>query len=155
MRQALLLAYVLPAFTACSDGAPPTANEAAGSLPTASAVAAAPMLVGTRWEWLGSVTPVERIEAADPERYTLTLQADGNARLLFDCNRGSATYEIAGNKLSFGPLISTRMACPPDTQDHVFMDQLRKVRSFFIRDDQLFLEMPFDSGTLRFRAAEQ
>ncbi len=142
-------------LTACSDGNPSSGDEAASPSPRASAVAAAPMLVGTRWEWVGTVTPVERIEAADPKRYILELQADGNARLLFDCNRGSGTYAITDNKLSFGPLMSTRMACPPDTQDHVFMDQLGKVSSFFIRDEELFLEMPYDSGTLRFRAARE
>lgn len=110
-------------------------------------------LLGVEWQWISTITPVERIEALSPERYTLRFQDDGTAVIRFDCNRGSGRYELAENRITFGPLISTRMACPPDTQDSVFMGQLQKVASYFIREGNLFLELPLDSGTMRFRAA--
>jgi heat shock protein HslJ len=45
------------------------------------------------------------------------------------------------------------MACPPDTQDASFMRDLQRVASFFIERGELYLELPVDSGTMRFRQA--
>ena len=54
------------------------------------------------------------------------------------------------------PRIRTEcLACPPDSQDGQFMSQLQQVTAFFVDDGSLFLEMPYDSGTMRFeRVAE-
>ncbi len=110
-------------------------------------------LLGTVWQWAGTVTPVERIDATDPTRYTLLLQADGKAVIQLDCNRGGASYEITGHRISFGPIVSTRMACAEDSQDGVFMKQLEETTSYFTQEQELFLEMPYDSGTMRFSPA--
>jgi len=110
-------------------------------------------VVDITWEWVSTVTPVTRVEVRDPERYTLFLQSDGPARVRFDCNQGSGTYEMAPGKLAFGPFMSTRMACPEDSQDAQYADGLQRVVSFFLRDGDLYLELPMDSGTMRFRRA--
>lgn len=109
------------------------------------------MVIGKTWQWVLSTTPVEKITVAAPERYTMLLQPDGRSQVRFDCNRGGGKYKIAEGQLSFGPLVSTRMACPPDTQDGTFMRDLQRVTSFFIEDGVLFLELPYDSGTMQFR----
>lgn len=111
--------------------------------------------IGTSWKWVGTVTPVERIEVGQPQRYTLLLHNEGGAEVQSDCNTGRGSYEIEEGKLSFGPLISTLMACPPDSQDAVYMTQLKSIRSFFVEDGQLFLEMPADGGTMRFEKVEE
>jgi len=103
------------------------------------------------WQWESTITPVERITVPTPERYTLFLNEDGKAEIRFDCNRGGGEYMIAAGKLSFGPLISTRMACPEGSLDGPFIRDLQRVASFFIEDRQLYLELPYDSGTMRFR----
>ena len=105
------------------------------------------------WQWESTTTPVERITVPTPERYTLFLNEDGKAEIRFDCNRGGGEYMIAAGKLSFGPLISTRMACPEGSLDGPFIRDLQRVASFFIEDRQLYLELPYDSGTMRFREA--
>ena len=105
------------------------------------------------WQWESTTTPVERITVPAPERYTLFLNEDGKAEVRFDCNRGGGEYMIAAGKLSFGPLISTRMACPEGSLDGPFMRDLQRIASFFIEDRQLYLELPYDSGTMRFREA--
>lgn len=111
------------------------------------------MVVGRTWQWEATVTPVEKISVPAPQRYTLLLAADGRAQIRFDCNRGAGDYVIAAGKLSFGPLISTRMACPPDSLDGPFMRDLQRVTSFFVENGALYLELPYDSGTMRFRTA--
>jgi heat shock protein HslJ len=103
------------------------------------------------WQWESTITPVERIAVPTPERYTIFLKADGKAQIRFDCNRGGGEFKISPGKLSFGPLMSTRMACPPDTLDGPFMRDLQRVASFFVQDGLLYLELPYDSGTMKFR----
>ncbi len=109
--------------------------------------------IGKLWQWEETVTPVERVKALAPERYTLQLQADGHAAVRFDCNRGGGGYKIEAGRLAFGPMVSTMMACPPGSQDRRYAKDLGQITSFFVEGDQLYLEMPVDSGTMRFRPA--
>ena len=103
------------------------------------------------WQWFATITPVEKIEVVQPERYTIFLDGDGRLQARFDCNRGGGNYEISEGKLSFKPLISTRMACPTESQDTRFMKDLQRIKSFFINNNILYLELPYDSGTMQFR----
>jgi len=109
------------------------------------------MVLNRTWQWVATVTPVEKITVSTPERYTIRLTEDGKVQARFDCNQGGGNYEIFADKLSFGPLMSTRMACSPDSLDAPFMRDLQRVASFFIKEGNLYLELPFDSGTMRFR----
>ena len=109
------------------------------------------MILDKTWQWESTITPVEKIAVPEPERYTIFLQADGRVQARFDCNRGGGVFKISPGKLSFGPLISTRMACPPDSLDGTFMRDLQRVVSFFVDNGTLYLALPIDSGTMRFR----
>ena len=108
-------------------------------------------VLGRTWQWESTVAPVEKIEVPNPERYTLHLKDDGTVQALFDCNRGGGNYSISDGKLSFGPLISTRMACPPGSLDSLFIRDLQRVVSFFVEDGSLCLQLPMDSGTMKYR----
>jgi heat shock protein HslJ len=107
-------------------------------------------VIGRTWQWEATVTPVEKIRVPDPERYTILLTADGKVQASIDCNRGGGDYRIGEGTLTFGPMLSTRMACPPDSLDHQFMRDLQRVVSFFVDNDTLYLELPYDSGTMKF-----
>jgi heat shock protein HslJ len=80
------------------------------------------------------------------------LVTDGKAQIRFDCNRGGGEFKISPGKLSFSPLFSTRMACPEDSLDSSFTRDLQRVVSFFVDNGRLYLEPPYDSGTMKFRA---
>ena len=110
-----------------------------------------PMVLNKTWQWVSTVTPVEKITAPDPEHYTIQLIEGGKARVRFDCNSGGGNYIISKGKVSFGPLMSTRMACPEGSMDSAFMRDLQRVSSFFLESGELFLELSADSGTMRFR----
>ncbi len=110
-------------------------------------------VVGKTWQWESWTSPVEHIDVAGPERYTLQLMPDGTVRARFDCNRGGGSYTIGEGSLAFGPLHSTRMACPTDSLGIRFSTELARVTSFFVEEGTLYLELPVDSGTLRFSAA--
>lgn len=109
-------------------------------------------VIDKTWQWEATVTPVEKITVPAPERYTVLLKADGTVQARFDCNRGGGGYKISPGRLSFTPLMSTRMACPPDSLDSVFMRDLQRVVSFFLENGTLYLELPYDSGTMKFSA---
>lgn len=106
------------------------------------------------WRWEATVTPADRLAVSHPDRYTIRFAENGRLQANFDCNKGGGSYTLAEGKLSFGPLMSTRMACPEGSHDAIFMRDLQRVQSFFIKDGMLFLELPLDSGTMRFRGIQ-
>lgn len=108
-------------------------------------------VTGKVWQWERTVTPVETIESPAPDRYTLELAANGRLLVRADCNRGTGSYRIAEGALSFAPIATTRMACPPGSLDGRYLRDLQRASGFFVEDGRLFVELPADSGTLRFR----
>ena len=123
-----------------------------GALPDENTHSTDPQSVLNKtWQWVSTTTPVEKIAVSNPERYTIMLTDDGKLQARFDCSLGGGEYRISAGKLSFGALLSTRMACPPDSLDGPFMRDLQRVTSFFVQDELLYLELPYDSGTMKFR----
>lgn len=119
------------------DSATPPANDAA-------------QLVGPVWQWQGTTTPVEEIKVADPSRYTIQFNADGTAGIKNDCNSVGATYTVDGQKIEIKLGPTTLMACPPDSQDALFAQQLSAARIYFFKDGMLYLDLFADAGTMRF-----
>jgi len=111
------------------------------------------LVLDKTWQWESTTTPVAKTDVPNPERYTILLKDEGKIQARFDCNRGGGSYEISAAKLSFGPLMSSRMACSEESLDEPFMRDLQRVVSFFIDDGHLYLELPYDSGTMKFRSA--
>lgn len=109
-----------------------------------------PTLIGTTWQWLQTVTPVEAIVAADPARYTITFHEDGSYSWRLDCNTGSGDYTVDGSRLSLGPGVSTLMACPEGSQDFQFQ-QIANATSYFFLDGDLYVDLSMDSGTMQLR----
>ena len=102
------------------------------------------------WRWIATVTPVERITAPDPGRYTLEFLPDSLLAAQLDCNRGSGAYHLDGKSIRIGPLATTRMMCPPGSLDTKFAQQLDAARVWFMQGDTLMLDLFADSGTMRF-----
>lgn len=138
------------------DLAPTEAAAEAPAEPAPGGDQVIPTLTGTVWEWVDLTTPVETISAVDPGRYTIEFMEDGTAAIKADCNRVTATYVAdSAGAISIALGASTMAACPPDTQDQVFLGALATAASYFAfeTDDSLFLSQFADAGTLRFRPA--
>jgi para-nitrobenzyl esterase len=104
------------------------------------------------WEWVSTTTPVEEIKVDSPDRYTLRLGSDGRLALKADCNRGAGAYAVTGDRaLTVKPIALTRAMCPPGSLSDRFAKDVGRATSYFVRDGDLYLELPVDSGTLRFR----
>jgi heat shock protein HslJ len=84
-----------------------------------------------------------------------TIQFDpttGRAAGFAGCNRYSAGYTLAGDSLTFGPAVSTRMACADgDELERAYLAMLPAIRSYALSDSTFTLNG--SGGPLaRFRA---
>ena len=109
-------------------------------------------LAGTAWQLVkfqGSDGTV--LTPDDKTKYTLAFAADGVMSARIDCNRARAGWKSSGpNQLEFGPIAATRAQCPPGSLDDQIMRQLPNVRSYLMKDGQLFLSLMADGGVYRF-----
>lgn len=105
-------------------------------------------LIGPTWSWqrseLGDGTTVT---PTDPTRYTVTFVSDSEVQIQLDCNRGGGGYTVNGDELTFGAIATTLMACPPDSQDSVFGQQLADTTSYALAEGNLILTLS-DGGTM-------
>lgn len=103
------------------------------------------------WQWTVISGPQHDVAVIGPERYTIFL-ADGRAQVKFDCNGGGGTYEISRGRLSFGPMMSTKMFCR-DSQDIIFADNLQNAASFKVEDGVLYLTLADNQTIMQFLQA--
>jgi heat shock protein HslJ len=79
---------------------------------TACSPAAPANLQGTSWQ-LVSYGPSSNPTAALPDgQASITFNEDGRVNGSLGCNSVSAEYKITGEKITFGPMMMTLMACP-------------------------------------------
>ena len=131
-----------------AEEATPTSTE------EASEEAAGGELAGTSWQWQQSMYAGDIVVAAsDPSRYTIAFNNDGSLAAQVDCNSGRGTYTLNGTDLSFGPIATTRMACPDDTQDTIFAQDLAAVVAYTFVDGNLHLTLQ-DDGVMEFALVE-
>lgn len=90
----------------------------------------------------------------DTQRYTVTFDGGVRASFQIDCNRGSSSWVATpgesgvSGRLTFGPIATTKMACPPGSLDHRVSSALAGVRTYLIEGGRLHLSLMADSGVL-------
>ena len=107
-------------------------------------------LTGIPWEWVGTTSPAGLSPVGDPSRYVILFNTDGTANIKADCNNVYAGYTTDGNNITITPGASTMAICPDDSQDAQFLNQLSSAVIYFIDGGNLYLDLPADSGTMRF-----
>jgi heat shock protein HslJ len=108
-------------------------------------------IVGIIWKWQRTAYNNDtRAEPPDPSRYTILLVADGRLSVHLDCNAGGGRYTLDGSSLTLEVTHTTMAACPPGSLDQQFMKDLAAARIAFMRDDDLYLDLMYDSGTMKF-----
>lgn len=109
-------------------------------------------VVEVTWQWVSFTTPVEQVDVDAPERYTLVFDRTGRVAVRADCNRGTTACSVtADRRITFQPIALTRMACPPESLSDRFVRELGRAAIYFLKDGDLYFDLPVDSGTLRFR----
>jgi len=109
-------------------------------------------MTGVEWslvELNGAPAPL----GAGDRPATLTLGDSARASGFGGCNRIAGSYELAGDSLRFGPLISTRMACDQGMElEQAYGAALEATRRFRVTEAGLEL-LGADGVIARFRAA--
>jgi heat shock protein HslJ len=119
----------------------------------------APTLEGTQWQLEVLTSMSDEVPPArppSPAAYTLNFQPGGRLLLRLDCNRGQSTWQAGAassdspgrrsGSLSFGPLATTRAACPPGSLEPRLLRELPAVRSFVLENGRLHLSLMADGG---------
>ncbi|MGF1529349.1 MAG: META domain-containing protein [Candidatus Competibacterales bacterium] len=145
---ALLLAWGTGLGTAL---AAPQGDTPPGQPTATKTPQAATDLAGTRWQLVEIQSMDDSVYTPDdPGKYTLAFGED-RVSLRIDCNRGVGPWSSEGpSQLVFGPLAVTKALCaPPSLHDRFLMD-LGFVRSYVLKDGQLFLATMADGSILHF-----
>ena len=114
----------------------------------ASPPSAADGLGRTSWQLVKFQSSDEKTMTPDDRaKYTIAFSTDGRVSARIDCNRGRGTWKSSGpSQLQFGPLALTRTMCPPGSLHDVIVKHWDFIRSYVIRDSQLFLTLMADGG---------
>lgn len=110
-------------------------------------------LVGTSWR----AETITGLAAAPNVASTLSFTSPDRIAGSAGCNRYSGPVAIVGGELRLGPLIATRMACPPESmgQERRFVTALEQGRRFEIDGDRLSLRSAGRDGPTRFTRLDE
>lgn len=108
-------------------------------------------LTGAVWQWVQTQYGDDRKAVPDnPENYTVQFRENGTVTVKADCNQKGGTFSAAEQSLSIEITHSTMAACPEGSLEEEFVRTLSAAAIYFIRDGGLFIDLKFDSGTMRF-----
>jgi heat shock protein HslJ len=88
------------------------------------------------------------IAIANPDRFTIRLEADGRANVGADCNACNGRYDLNGSSISLSGLACTRAFCGTAV-DTTYTTALAAVRTISVTESRMVLQGP--GLTLRFR----
>jgi len=110
-------------------------------------------LAGTAWS-LTAINGTPVIEGTEPYLIFDENSVGGNS----SCNSTGGNYQVSGNQITFGALVSTMMYCmEPEgvmDQESNFLNALSNAATFNISGNQLVIETQ-DSGQLTFVSRPQ
>jgi heat shock protein HslJ len=89
----------------------------------------------------------------NPSRYALILSQDGTVTVVADCNRGMATYLVAGTALHMKGFAYTRMICSENSLFAPYAEALREASSCTLKDGRLTIWFRSDTGSMEFEPA--
>ncbi len=111
-----------------------------------------PPLTGSIWELQQiQMSDGTLLTANSPQNYTAEFAEDGQVFVKADCNRAIGQFtEFADGRItvSLGP--TTQAACPEGSISPQFLQAMNNASFFFFQNDDLFVDLKFDSGTMQF-----
>jgi heat shock protein HslJ len=109
-------------------------------------------LTSRSWTWEVAQLPGDaNLTPKKADAFVLSFTKDSTMSLSTDCNRVAGTYTIEGNRITFGPMMATRMYCE-GAQEQIFCDLLAKTQSYKLDDKQrLVLTLADGNGTIVFK----
>lgn len=140
-------ADTIPAGSSGSSGSTDNSESTESSESTDSIIEelepiSAGNITNVEWQWTSfqdSDSPDNLITVPSPENYTLAFFADGTYYFKSDCNSGSGTYTLEGNRLILDLPVSTLVDCGPESMDGEYTSLLPTVEAVALEDGQLVL----------------
>lgn len=106
---------------------------------------------GIFWKWQRTAYNNDTlVEPPDPSRYSILLMPEGHLSVTLDCNAGGGRYTLDGSSLTLEVTHTTMAACPPGSLAEKFRKDLAAARIAFMRDGDLYLDLMYDTGTMKF-----
>jgi heat shock protein HslJ len=147
---AAVLTSALFATTSDAGNDGPSPSPAVARRPDEGPTPASTLTEGV-WRWQRTdYADGTTVVCSDPGKYTLTFLDNGIYSVQADCNQGSGAYTVAGSQLTLQPGPMTRAACPPGSQDTVFLRDLGQVATHVFDGENLVLNLRSDSGNMVF-----
>jgi len=153
--RSMTISALTAALAACATDAPPVLPGTVNAPPPPLAAVGDALLTGTVWRWTETIAGNGSIRPDAPEHYTLEFQPGGMIAVRADCNRGSGSYLLNGDVLTFGPLAMTRAMCPPGSKDSEFLRDLAAVQGQQFRGADLVLTLKAGAGSMIFVTTRQ
>jgi heat shock protein HslJ len=111
-------------------------------------------LVGPVWEWQKTLMNDDSTFTPDNSaNYTAQFMADGQVAIKADCNQVSGSYTTDGSSISMEMAPSIMAMCPPESLSDQFLAGLSGAAIYFFQEGNLYIDLKFDSGTMRFAPA--
>jgi uncharacterized lipoprotein YbaY len=158
----LVLAFLAACFatvfqSSAAQVAPDTKSSSKTTATPSPTPAGSSPLAGTSWQLVKIQSSDEKTSMPDDKsKYTITFEADGLVSARLDCNRGSGTWKSEGpNQVRFGPIMMTRMLCPPGSLDTRIARDFDAIRTFTMKEGRLFLSLLADGGIYEFEPLSQ
>jgi heat shock protein HslJ len=110
-------------------------------------------ITGMVWQWVQTLYNDDRKAVpADPKNYTIQFREDGTLNVKADCNQKGGTYSASADekRLSIEITHSTMAACPDGSLEDEFTRALSAAAIYFFKDGDLYIDLKYDSGTIRF-----
>ncbi len=112
-------------------------------------------LTGVEWRWSRFNDPVAGgLDVSNPEDYSIVLMEDGSVVVDSDCNTGTGVYSVDGSDLTIRVTRVTSDTCGENSLTTEFVDDLNSSSRFFMQDGNLFIDLRYDSGTMKFTRGE-
>ena len=126
--------------------APPTATAATTATPTVAPSPLSGVWQLVRFEYMSGKT----VNEDQPDRYTLEFLSDGKVRVKADCNSGTGTYTVSGDRLAIENVGLTKMACAAGSPSDQFVQGLSNAISYVLDGAELTISMRYDAGEMVF-----
>ena len=96
----------------------------------------------------------EFIVVNNPADYTIKFLAEGQLSIKADCNPVQGTYTQKDSRISIQISPTTMAICSPESISEQFLKELQAAAILFFQDGNLYFDLKFDTGTMRFTPAK-
>ncbi len=110
-------------------------------------------VTGPIWQWMQTLYNDDRkVVPPDSNNFTVQFREDGTLTVKADCNQKGGIYSVTDEeyRISIEITHSTMAACPEGSLEDEFVRGLSAASIYFLKDGDLYIDLQFDSGTMRF-----